>query len=67
MARTDRLPPEVAAAIAHLEASGVVAEALAAFRVDHVYAVEMAEAHAQMRRASERQRLGWATRSARAA
>lgn len=60
------MTPETAAAIARLEASGVVAEALAAFRVDHAYAVEMAEAHAQMRRTSERLRLGWATRSARA-
>ena len=47
------MTPETAAAIARLEASGLVAEALAAFRVDHVYAVEMAHEHARLTRISE--------------
>jgi predicted RNA methylase len=58
--------PETVAAIARLEASGLIAEGLAAFRADYVYAVEIAHDHAEMTRKSERLRERWAARSARA-
>lgn len=52
-ATVGRVMPETSAAIARLEASGLIAEALAAFRVDHVYAVTMANEHARMTRTAE--------------
>lgn len=45
--------PETRAAIAHLEASGLIAEAIAAVRVDHAYAVEIAREHARLARQAE--------------
>ncbi len=61
------MAPETVAAIARLEASGLIAEALAAFRVDHVYAVEIANAHAQALRRDESARKANGARAARRA
>ncbi|TDL45120.1 hypothetical protein [Microbacterium oleivorans] len=59
------MTPETLAAIDRLEASGLIAEALAAFRVDHVYAVEIADAHALALRRDESARKANEARAAR--
>jgi len=57
--------PETVAAIARLEASGIIAEALAAIKLDPSYAVEIADAHAQaLRRDESAQKAGETRRAA---
>lgn len=61
------MAPETVAAIARMEASGLIAEALAAIKLDPSYAVEIADAHARALRRDESAQKANETRTARRA